>query len=92
MIEIEGNLTNQFVYVLIDPGASLSYVGPQIVGKCKLKTEKYRTTWLVKLAIGTKIRVTSHVKQCQLNLNGYLTIVDLNLLPLGSHEILIGMP
>lgn len=38
MIELEGILVNQPVSVLIDRGASLSYVGLQIVESCKLET------------------------------------------------------
>ena len=59
MIKIEGTILNQLVFVLIDPRASLSYIGPWVVEKCKRKTEKYKTTWLVQLATSTKQRVTS---------------------------------
>lgn len=39
----------------------------------------------------TKRKVTKLVKACPLDLNGYLTKVDLNVLPLGSYDVLIGM-
>ena len=37
MIELEGKLLSQSVSILVDPGASLSYVSPKIVEMCKLK-------------------------------------------------------
>ena len=40
MIEIEGMIAEQPIFVLIDPGENLSYVSPQMVEKCKLKSEK----------------------------------------------------
>ena len=38
MVEMEGKIADQSVTVLIDPGASLSYISPKIVEKCNLKT------------------------------------------------------
>ena len=38
MIEIEGMIAEQPVFVLIDPGAHLIYVSPQILEECKLKS------------------------------------------------------
>lgn len=62
-----------------------------MVETCKLKTEKYRTPSLVLLTTGTKRRVTSHVRECHLNLVYYYTTLNLNVLPLGSYNISIGM-
>ena len=41
MVEMEGKISDQSVTVLIDSGASLSYISPKIVEKCNLKTEKF---------------------------------------------------
>lgn len=93
IVELGGILVNQSISVLIDLRASLSYVGLQVVEICNLKKkkEKYKTTWLVQFATCTKRRVTIQVKECPLNLNEYMTMVDLNTLPLGSYDILIRM-
>ena len=67
MVKMEGKIVDQYVTVLIDPGASLSYISPQVVEKCKLKTKKFQQSWLVQLATGTKRKVLiSYLKQ-QLN-------------------------
>ena len=42
MVEMEGNISDLPVSILIDPGASLSYISPKIVEKCNLKTEKFQ--------------------------------------------------
>ena len=76
---------------MIDPGASLSYVSPGIVEKCKLQKSKILKSWLVQLATETKRKVTDFVKGCELNMNGLISQADLNILPLGSYDLLIGM-
>ena len=38
-----------------------------------------------------KWKVSEIVKECEVNLNGFLTKVNLNILPLGSYDILISM-
>ena len=42
MVEMEGKISDQSTTILIDPGASLSYISPKIVEKCNLKTEKFQ--------------------------------------------------
>ena len=41
MVEMEGKIADQSAIVLIDSGASSSYISPQVVEKCNLKTEKF---------------------------------------------------
>ena len=91
MVEIGGKILNTFVSILIDPGACRSYVAPKIVDLCKLGKVKHDKPWLVQLATGTKWKVSYIVKECEVNLNGFLTKVNLNILPLGSYDILMGM-
>ena len=91
MVEMEGKIADQSVTVLIDLGASLSYISPQVVEKCNLKTEKFQQSWLVQLATGTKRKVTHKLPQTAIKLNDFQTEVNLNILPLGSYDLLIGM-
>ena len=58
MVEMEGKIYDLPVTVLIDRGASLIYISPEIVEKCKIKPEKFQQSWLVQLATGTKRNVT----------------------------------
>ena len=91
MVAIEGKILNTSVSILIDLGACRSYVAPNIVDLCKLGKVKHVKPWLVQLATNTKRKVSKFVKECELNLNGFLTKVNLNILPLGSYDIFIGM-
>ena len=91
MVEIEGKISDQSVTVLIDLGASLSYINPKIVEKCNLKPEKFQQSWLVQLATGTKRKVIHKLPRTAIKLNDFQTEVNLNILPLGSYDLLIGM-
>ena len=48
-------------------------------------------SWLVKLATGTKKRVPNWVRACASELNGMPTSKHLNVLPLGSYSMILGM-
>ena len=91
MVEIEGMIKSQPISILIDPGASLSYISPIIVELCKLVIEKFDKPRLVQLATDTKCKVTNFVKNYELLMNDFITRDDLNILPLGSYDMLIEM-
>lgn len=59
MVEIKCIISNQNIYVLIDPGTSLSCISPHVVEKCKIKSEKYKNSWLAQLPTREKRKVTN---------------------------------
>ena len=65
MVEVEGMINQNPIDILIDPGASLNYISPKLVEKCKPRIEKFENSWLVQLATGAKRKVTSFVKNWQ---------------------------
>jgi hypothetical protein len=91
VVEIEGMIFNHLVSVLIDPGSNLSYISPKIVDKCKLQPQKQTKPWLVQLATGTKRKVVEAIPACQLMLGDFPTQATLNVLPLVSYDLLVGM-
>eukprot|EP00253_Pinus_taeda_P020635 PITA_20635 len=91
MVEFEGKISNFSIAVLIDPGATLSYVSPKVVEQCKLSSEKFKNPWLVQLATGAKRIVLAKINNCPFSIAGQSITADLNVLPLGSYDILIGM-
>jgi hypothetical protein len=91
VVEIEGMIFNHLVSVLIDPGSNLSYIAPRVVDKCKLQPQKQTKPWLAQLAIGTKRKVVEVIPACHLMLGEFPTQETLNVLPLGSYDLLIGM-
>ena len=62
-----------------------------MVEKCKLPVEKFESSWLVQSATRAKRKVISFVKNCAVTMDQFETFVKLNVLPLGSYDILIGM-
>jgi hypothetical protein len=90
-VELEGMIANHPISILIDPGSNLSYVAPQTANKCKLQPIRHVKPWLVQLATGTKRKVAEAIPTCQFIMGGFPTRVTLNILPLGSYDLLIGM-
>ena len=91
MVDIQGKVSSTSISILIDLGSFQSYVWPKIVDLCKIGKDKHDKTWEVQLSTGTKLKVSKIVKYCEVKLNGFLMKVNLNILPLGSYDILIGM-
>jgi hypothetical protein len=76
---------------LIDSGESHCYIDPNIVDRLHLEKTKLGISSLVQLATGTKRRIHDMVKSSSISLNGANTSIYLNIIPLGSYDILIGM-
>ena len=91
MIEVAGNIANVATSILIDSGVSHSYIAPNIVYRCYMKKSKLELTSLVQTATATKRKVIKVVKKCALDINGVNTFVDMNIIPLGSYDMLIGL-
>jgi hypothetical protein len=62
-----------------------------VVESLYLSIRKHEKSWLVQLATGTKRKVVDLVKSCPVDLKGVSTKAELNILPLGSYDCLIGM-
>jgi hypothetical protein len=91
MIEVEGKIINQTIDILIDSRASNCYIDAKIVDILHLEKSKLGKSSLVQLAIGTKRRINEAIRSCPININGVNTVVDMNIIPLGYYDILIGM-
>ena len=59
---------SQSISILLDLGASLSYVNPKIVEVHKLKGHKFESPWLVQLATGEKTKVTANIPKYKLEI------------------------
>jgi hypothetical protein len=91
MIEVEGKIINHPVTILIDLREIHCYIDSKIVDRLHLDKSKLGKGSLVQLATGTKRRIHDMVKSCSIILNGVNTSTDLNIIPLGSYDVLIGM-
>jgi hypothetical protein len=91
VVEIEGKIHDTQISVLIDPGATLSYITPDVVGLNKLKKQKHAKSCLVQLATGTKRKVVNFISNLEFSVDGQKIRTNLNILPLGSYDMIIGM-
>ena len=91
MVEVAGKIVEQSVSVFTDLGFTHSYIYPRVVESCEFKKVKHRKSWLVQLATRTKRKVSEVIKKCPLVMNGLVTCVDLNVLPLGTYDVLNGL-
>ena len=73
MVEVGGMIKDKPISILIDPGASLSYVSPTIAENCKLQKNKFRKPLMVQLATGMKIKVVNYAKDCEVVMSGFKT-------------------
>jgi hypothetical protein len=91
VVELEGIITEQPISFLIDPESNLSYISPQVVETCSLQRKNHTKAWLFHLSTGTKRKVTEVVEPCPIRLSGFQNQAVLNVLPLGSYDVLLGM-
>jgi hypothetical protein len=91
MIEVEGMINNQTIAILIDSGASHSYIDPKMVERLHFPRRKHGKYCLVQLATRSKRKVNEMVKSCPVDMNGLSTKENLNIFPLGSYDYLTGM-
>jgi hypothetical protein len=69
VVKVEGKVNNTCVSVLIDIGATLSYISPSVVYSNKLMKTRHAKSWLVQLAIGTKRKVFDFISDCEISLD-----------------------
>ena len=91
MVEVEGDITEQIVSFFIDPRLNHNSITPGFVEMCHLKKSNHRRSWLVQLATGTKKNISEVIIKCLLVMDRLVTCANMNVLPLGSYDVLIGM-
>jgi hypothetical protein len=91
MIEVEGKIDKKPITILIESGASHSYINSNIVEIFHLQRSKHNKSWLVQLTTRAKRKINELVKDCLIDMNGLNTKVDVNIIPLGSYDCIINM-
>ena len=91
MVEVVGKIVEQSVSILIDLGYTHNYITPKVLEICAFKKTKHSESWLVQLATRTKRKVSKVVERCPLQMDGLFTWKNMNIFPLGSYDVLIGM-
>ena len=58
---------------------------------CQFKKVRHARPWSVQLATEAKGKVTECVANCEISIQDHVTRINLNVLPLGSYDMIIGM-
>jgi len=88
---MDGKLCDQVIFILTDLGSNYNYAIPKSMDKFCLSKELHLKSWLVKLATCIKKQAHQWVRTCVVDLNGMSTTTHLNVLVLGSYNMLFGI-
>jgi len=88
---MEGKICDQAISILSEPRSNYSHINPKLVDKCWLNKQAHADSWLLQSATGTKKRVHHWVRYCAFKMNDMPISAHLNVLPLGSYNMLSGM-
>jgi hypothetical protein len=91
VVELEGIISRKTISSLIDLGSNVSYISPQVFQACALQREKHEKACLVQLATRTKIKVDEVIESCPTEISGLFMQETLNIIPLGSYDVLLGI-
>ena len=91
VLETTGTIADQTLSVLIDPGATESFISSAALKRIKVKAVEQDEFSFVEMASGAKQKVGGKVTGCALNLGEFFMRVDLYVTILGSYDVVIGM-
>jgi hypothetical protein len=91
ILKVEGKVDDQPITILIDSRVSHSYISSNIVERFHLQRSKHDKSSLVQLATWAKRKMSELFKDFPIDMNGIGTKVDVNIIPMGSYDCLIGM-
>jgi hypothetical protein len=91
LLETSGTIANQTLSILIDPGATESFISGSTLKIIKVKEVKQDNFSFVELASGAKQKVGGKVTCCSLNLGYVFTRANMYVRILGSYDVMIDM-
>jgi hypothetical protein len=91
MLKTTGTVADQTLSILINPGATESFISGAALKRIKVKEIEQDEFSFVEMASGAKQKVRGKVTGCALNLGEFVTRANLYVTILGSYDIMIGM-
>ena len=58
---------------------------------CQFTKVRHAKPWSVQLDTGAKKKVTDFIANCEISIQDHVTRINLNVFPLGSYDMIIGM-
>jgi len=80
------------VKVMLDSGSAGNFISPEAVQRCGLKTQSRETPLSVTHIQGGKVGLVIEQVRCQVRKGTHSEIITFNVVPLGKHATIIGMP
>ena len=77
--------------VLIDPGATDTFISPSALLRCGLAAREQSNFRMVEMALGSQQLVGSMVRDCNVNIGGCDTKMNLYSTTLGTYDLIVGM-
>jgi hypothetical protein len=91
VLETSGTVADQTLSILIDPGATESFISGAALKRIKVKADEQDEFSFIERASGAKQKVGGRVTGCTLNLGEFVTRANLYVTILGSYDVVIGM-
>jgi hypothetical protein len=91
VLETIGTVADQTLSILIDLGATESFISSAVLKRIKVKVVEHDEFSFVEMASGAKQKVGGKVMGCAVNLGEFFTRFNLYITILGSYDVMIGM-
>jgi hypothetical protein len=91
VLEMTGTIADQTLSILIDPGATESFISSAVLKRIKVKAVEQDEFIFIEMASGAKQKVGGKVTGCALNLGEFVMRVNLYVTILGSYDVVISM-
>jgi hypothetical protein len=91
VLEMSGIVANQTLSILIDQGATESFISSAVLKRIKVKAVEQGEFSFVEMDLGAKQKVGRKVMGCSLNMGKFFTRANLYVTTLGSYDVMIGM-
>jgi hypothetical protein len=91
MFKMTGIVADQTLSILINPGASESFISGATLKRVKVKAVERDEFNFMEMASRAKQKVGGKVTSCVLNLGEFVTRANLYVTILGSYDVVIGM-
>jgi hypothetical protein len=91
VLEMTGIVADQTLSILIDPGATESFISGEVLKRIKVKAVEQAEFSFVEMASGSKQKVGGNITGCILKLGEFVTRANLYVTILGLYDVVIGM-
>jgi len=91
VLKASGAIAKRTFSILIDPGATKSFISGVALKRIKVKAVKHNKFSFVEMASGAKQKFGRKVTGCSLNLGEFATKANLYIRILESYDVVIGM-